>query len=239
MEINMNIVKHCTAIELLDSLPKWSVDLFVTDPPYGIGYQAGTGKMNNGKAERQASSSFGEDKFQDDWMSDAFRALKPDGALYLFTRWDVLHQWKHSLEEAGFQVVQRIVWDKLHWGTGNLDYYGSQTEDILFCVKPGGAHKLRWSKRQGNMWRLTKLDAINYEGNYDNIAQKPERLLRRAIELSSDPGMLVVDPFCGSGSTGAAARSIGRRYLLCDKDEYQCQIASARLAKPYAVGMFA
>lgn len=235
----MNEIRHCTAIELLQTLEGRSVDLIVTDPPYGIGYDAGTRRANDAKSERRTSSTFGEDVFQDDWMLDAHRVLKPTGALYLFTRWDVIHQWKTALERVGFQVVQRIVWDKLHWGGGNLDYYGPQAEDILFCIKQGGTHKLRWTKRQGNMWRLTKLDAINYEGNYDNVAQKPERLLRRMIELSSDVGGLVVDPFCGTGSTGAAARALDRRYLMCDRSEYQYRIALDRLAKPHAVSMFA
>jgi DNA modification methylase len=234
----VNEIRHCTAIELLNSLQRWSVDEIVTDPPYGIGYESGE-QRSNGYQDRRASASFGEDVFQDDWIAEAHRVLKPEGALYLFTRWDVLHLWKSALEGAGFQVVQRIVWDKMHWGMGNLDYYGSQTEDILFCIKQGGTHKMRWSKRQGNVWTMTKLDVINHEGNYDNPTQKPERLIRRAIELSSDAGMLVVDPFCGSGSTGAAARAIGRRYLMCDRDEYQYQIATERLAKPHAVSMFA
>jgi DNA modification methylase len=232
-----DVIRHCTALELLRGLPDASVDLIATDPPYGIGYTSTRWSMNNNRDPRKTSMSFGEDVFQDNWIADAERILKPGGALYLFTRWDVLHLWKAALEAAGLVVVQRIIWDKLHWGVGNLKYYGSQTEDILFCVK--GDHRLRWSKRQGNMWRLTKLDVINHEGNEDNPTQKPERLIRRIIELSSDPGDLVVDPFMGSGTTGAAARALGRRYLMCDRSEAQYRIAVERLSRPFAVSMFA
>jgi DNA modification methylase len=232
-----NTVHHCAAIELLRQLPDGSVDLIETDPPYGIGYQATWKTSNSRKKPRRTSTSFGKDVFQDDWIPEAGRVLKPGGAMYLFTRWDVLHLWFPSLQKAGLKVVQRIIWDKMNKGAGDLDYFGSQTEDILFIIK--GDHKLRWSKRGSNIWQLTKLDVINHEGNEDNPTQKPERLLRKMIELSSDPGDLVCDPFCGSGSTGAAARALGRDYILCDRDDHQYQIARARMERPYAVSMFA
>jgi len=233
----MDTVHHCSALTLLRRLPDASIGLIATDPPYGIGYKASWKTTNSRKQARRAAETFGKDVFQDDWIPDAFRVLKHGAALYLFTRWDVIHQWKIALEKAGFDVVQCVVWDKLNWGSGDLRYFGSQTEYVLFCVK--GEHRLRWDKRQGNMWRLTKLDVINHEGNEDNPTQKPERLMRRIIELSSDPGDTVLDCFCGSGTTGAAARALGRRYILCDRDEYQHRIATERLSKPFAVSMFA
>lgn len=235
--MELDTVYHMPALDLLKNLPDASADLQIFDVPYGIGYKATWKTSNSRKQPRRASKSFGEDRFQDDWMPDAFRVLKPGGALYLFTRWDVLHLWKQSLENAGYQVVQRIVWDKLGWGAGDLRYFGSQTEDVLFCVK--GEHKLQWDGREGNMWRLTKLDVINHEGNEDNPTQKPERLIRRIVSLSSKPGDVVLDCFCGSGTTGAAARALSRHYILGDISKEQCEIARTRLAKPYATSMFA
>lgn len=231
----VNQVHHCSAESLLAQMPTASVDLIVTDPPYGIGYHASWSTTNGGKT-RRASMSFGEDILQTDWLPEAYRVLKPCTALYLFTRWDVMHVWKAAVEGAGFRVVQRLVWDKLHWGIGDLDYYGSQVEDILFCIKD--RHQLRWSQRSGNLWRLTKLDVINNEGNFDNPTQKPERLIQKMILNSSDPGQLVLDPFCGTGTTGDAARKLNRHYILCDRDAYQCSIAKARLAAPFTSDMF-
>jgi DNA modification methylase len=216
------------AKDLAERLPQNSIDLIATDPTYGIGYKSHW-KKTRSKAQRGMLSSFGEDKFYPDWLPGAANALKPGGAMYLFTRWDVAQQWKEAIEAAGLIVVQRIVWDKRHWGAGNLKYFGSQVEDILFCVK--GDHKLRWNKRAGNLWSLTKLDTINNEGNFDNPTQKPQRLMKRIIELSSDPGDLVFDPFVGSGTTAAAALDSGRHYIAGDVSEYQCQIARERLAK--------
>lgn len=228
-------IYHMSAIDLLQMLPDESADLMVTDPTYGIGYRSAW-KTSNGGRIRNTSPSFGDDKIQLDWLPGSYRVLKPGSAVYLFTRWDVLHIWHEALEDAGFKVVQRILWDKLHWGAGNLSYYGSQTEDILFAVK--GEHRLRWSKREGNVWRLTKLDAINFEGNFDNPTQKPQRLIERAIYRSSDPGDLVIDPFVGSGTTAAAAMASGRRFVACDRDEYQYRIASERIQNGITMSMF-
>lgn len=230
-----NKIYHMDAVNLLQMLPDESADLIVADPPYGIGYKT-SWKTSNGGRGRNTSASFGDDEIQLSWLPDAYRVLKPDSALYLFTRWDVLHIWHEALEAAGFKVVQRILWDKLHWGAGDLSYYGSQTEDILFAVK--GEHKLRWSKREGNVWRLTKLDTINFEGNFDNPTQKPQRLIERAIYRSSDPGALVIDPFVGSGTTAAAALASGRRFIACDRDEHQYQTATRRIDCGITVSMF-
>lgn len=220
------------ALTVLSGMPINSVDLIATDPPYGIGYQSGWQTMNDRSQKRAVSKSFGEDVLQTDWLLEAYRVLKPTAALYMFTRWDVLPQWIPAIEAVGFKIAQRIIWDKRGWGAGNLNYYGSQVEDILFCPMPD--HRLRWHKRQGNLWSMTKLDAINNEGNYDNPTQKPESIMKRIIHLSSDEGDLVVDPFCGTGTTGAAALKLGRRCIVGDRDGYQISITRERLALPVA-----
>lgn len=233
--ITENSIHNMDAVDLLQALSDNSADLMVTDPPYGIGYKT-SWKTSNGGRSRNTSARFGDDEIQLDWIDDAYRVLKPGSAVYMFTRWDVLHTWKSALEDAGFKVVQRILWDKLHWGAGDLSYYGSQVEDILFAVK--GEHRLRWSKREGNIWRLTKLDTINHEGNFDNPTQKPQRLIERAIMRSSDPGNIVIDPFVGSGTTAAAALATGRQFIAGDKDDYQCSIAKRRIECGQTVSMF-
>lgn len=231
----VNTAQHCEALELLDQLPDDSIDLIFTDPPYGKKYKANWQTTNSRHAKRKTSGSFGKDVAQFDWLAGAYRVLKPDCAMYLCTQWDVLHLWREPLKTAGFKVDACLVWDKLNWGGGNLETYGCQTEFILLCTK--GKHVIfpEGKGREGNVWTRTKLDTINNEGNYDNPTQKPEWLVRRACQRSSRPGDVVLDLFCGSGTTGAAARVMKRRYILCDRDQKQFNIASKRLALPYQV----
>lgn len=232
--VNEDSLHLMEAADLLAILPDSSIDLILTDPPYGIGYKASF-RFTNGGDRRRAAISFGDDELQLDWIAIASQKLKPSGAVYVFTRWDVMHHTIMALEGAGLKMKQRIVWDKLHWTGGDLHYYGSQVEDILFAVKD--RHHLNWTQREGNVWRLTKLDTINHEGNYDNPTQKPESLMRRIIERSSNPGELVVDPFMGTGTVPAAARILGRHYIGGDNSKAQFEIAEKRLSLPYT-GIF-
>lgn len=232
----INTIFHADALSLLRALPDASVALIASDPPYGIGYASSRTTRSDG-SPRVTRNSFGADVIQLDWIPEAARVLKPDGAMYLFTRWDVLHIWKQALENAGLSVVQRIIWDKLHWGMGDLNYFGSQVEDILFCVKT--AHELKWDKRGGNLFRACNGKPMAGEdGYFDNPTQKPERLLRKIITLSSNPGDVICDPFAGSGTTAKAARDLGRSFIAGDIDAYQVGIARQRLAQPYTLPMF-
>jgi len=218
---------HCTsAIELLASLDNESVDLVVTDPPYGIGYASNWKTRRNGQP-RLNMPDFGDDVFDSSWLPEVGRVLKDGGALYLFTRWDVLPAWQGALEAAVLKVVQRLIWDKTHWGMGDLRYYGSQTEDILFAVK--GEHIMRWEKRQGNVFRGSKYYLA--EGKYDHPTQKPEAVIARFVLNSSSPGDLVCDPFLGSGTTAVVCKTHGRRFVGGDIREDYVQMSVDRVAK--------
>ncbi|HMN10872.1 MAG TPA: site-specific DNA-methyltransferase [Bellilinea sp.] len=222
---DLNGVYHGDCNWLARAIPDASIPLIVADPPYGIGY-ASSWKTRMGGGARVTRSDFGADEFDPSWLTEAARVLSDGGALYLFTRWDVLHQWKAAIEAVGLKVVQRLVWDKQHWGMGDLRYYGSQTEDILFAVK--GEHKMRWDKRSGNLWSVNKMFIT--EGQLNHPTQKPESLIARMVENSSDPGDVVLDFHGGSGSTAAAAYKLGRRWLTFDIERTFCKMARQRLA---------
>lgn len=202
------------ALAVMASMPDNSVDLIATDPPYGIGYVSSWTTRMDG-SPRVADASFGADVFDASWLAEAARVLRPGGALYLFTRWDVASRWRDAVNATGLKTVQRIVWDKSHWGMGDLRYYGSQTEDVLFAVK--GDHRLRWQKREGNVWRVWKGEVWR-DGYTGHPTQKPVAVMSRPIEVSCPPGGIVLDPFCGSGSTGVAAQRLGRDFIGIEID---------------------
>lgn len=226
----VNQVHNCDALTLLRAMPSGSVDAVITDPPYGIGY-ASSWKTRSDGTPRQYDASFGEDVLDTTWLRAAARVMKDNTAMYLFTRWDVAETWKDAIEGAGLKVVQRIIWDKGHFGMGDLDYYGSQTEDILFCVK--GKPLMDWTKREGNMWRVVEGKRFFSEGHWGHPTQKPIRLLKNAIVRSSRPGDLILDMFAGSGSTLVAAQLEGRHYIGGDISAEYVAIARKRLAQDY------
>ena len=177
---------------------------------------------------RRTASSFGDDIFNDNWLAEALRVAAEDSCLFMFTRWDVLAKWVAALQDAGWTVVQRLIWDKRHWGMGDLRYYGSQTEDVLFCRK--GVPILHWNKRRGNIFPSPS-KAYFPEGVVDHPAQKPEGVLEKWITDASLIGDLVFDPFLGSGTTAVAAKKLDRCYFGCDISQEYVDMANKRLAQ--------
>jgi len=224
----LNTIITGDARKLAKAIPDESVDLLVEDPPYGIGYASSRKTRTNG-AQRTSRASFGADVLDVSIVAEYGRILKSSGALYLFTRWDVLQVWKEAIENAGLIIKQRIIWDKMHWGMGDLKYYGSQTEDILFCIKSRN-HKLNWSKRVGDLWSFPSR-AYLPEGQYDHPTQKPEALIRRAVINSSNPNSVVVDMFCGSGTLPKVAKDVHRNYLAFEIDPAIADMARQRVAE--------
>jgi len=214
------------ARELAKAIPDESVDLLIEDPPYGIGY-ASSWKTRNGGGPRRYRASFGPDILNTAIVEHYSRVLKSSGALYLFTRWDVLQIWRSAVESCGFSVKQRIVWNKSHWKMGDLKYYGSQTEDILFCLKSRN-HELRWDKRGGNLWSSSS-SAYLPEGQWDHPTQKPEAIIKRIVENSSDAGDLVIDMHVGSGTVPAICKQLARRWLAFEIDPDTAEMARERV----------
>lgn len=221
--MELNHIHNCTAIHLLTSLDEKPA-LIIADPPYGIKYRdtsmGKTPAMKKGAYQKRVlprdhkPARFSDSVIDTSWITSAFDALAEGGAMYLFTRWDVLHHWHAAVIASGFKVVQRIVWDKALWGAGDLRYYGSQTEDILVCVK--GVHRMRWDRREGNVWRIGRGRVTGKDGGGRHQTQKPTDLFKRIISYSSDINDLIVDPFTGSGAACKAAQFLHRRFIGCD-----------------------
>lgn len=214
-----NDVLQDEAVSFLSKLAAGEVRLLVADPPYGIGYHSNRYKGRNPYAPIAQDWNFEVGSF----LKEVGRVLSEGGAMYLFCRYDVLPLWLPFVEPSGLKMKTVIVWVKDNWSAGDLSgCFGNQYEQIVFLTK--GRHILR-GKRWSNVWEFPRVPSKRLL----HPAQKPVDLLRRAIEASSDAGDVVVDPFCGSGSTGEAAKQCGRDFLLCDMDEGMVRISRKRL----------
>lgn len=218
-------VRHTDAIALLRSFAAESVDLIVSDPPYGIGYHSNYYKDKNPHAPIANDWNFSIGTF----LTECSRVLKPAGAIYLFCRWDVTPLWMPYIVQP-LKLKTLIAWVKDNWSAGDLEgSFGNQYEQILFIAK--GRHKLR-GKRWSNVWSFPRVPSKQLL----HPAQKPVDLLARAIAASSDVGALVVDPFCGSGSTGEACKLTGRQFVLGDVDPVMVELASKRVGADCVIG---
>ena len=186
------------ALEFLDSLPAESVDLIVTDPPYR--FARGTKYFRNWFPDLP-------DSVWPDVLVKLFRVLRPDRHAYILCDLRTAPLFASASQRAGFRLDRELVWNKMTPGLGG-GVYRPQREAILLLQK---------GRRAGNHHRLG--DILSYprvRGKRAYPTEKPVALLGDLIGQSTQPGETVLDPFCGSGSTGHAARALGRRALLAD-----------------------
>ncbi|WP_460299806.1 DNA-methyltransferase [Clostridium botulinum] len=204
----------------MKQIPDNSVDLIITDPPYGInftkGYKSGSKGLVHG------DDGFSVMFFLDEILKEFSRVLKPDSALYIFTRFDVMPYWWLKLKNY-FITKNQIIWFKGGGGMGDLKgNFSYNYETIMFSTN--GKHQIR-GKRDGSVWQIPKCKQEYHE------TQKPLELIEKIILHSSDEGMTVLDPFMGSGTTAVACINTNRNYVGFEILEDYYKIANERIEK--------
>lgn len=212
-------VHHGDALEYLAGLAPASLDLVVTDPPYGINTKSdGSGKLNPWADLCNAALWYRE------WIGLCRRALKPTGALWSFLNWRSLVTFQKAACDLGWPIESLAVWDK-EW------------------IGPGGTRGLRPSYELIALWAMPEF-AIPDRSIPDMLrakwasrkphghpAEKPERAVAWVLEASRPPdGGIVCDPFTGSGTTGVVACRAGLHFSGCEMDPRHHAAALARLA---------
>lgn len=185
---------------ILPTLPAGSINLAVTDPPYSFG--------RGGNHFRRWFPELGDDEWEAVFR-ELYRLLSSPGHAYVFCDARVKSIFDQAACAAGFRVRIPLVWDKLSVGLGGPGgTWRNQYESISwYCKGPPIAAP---GAQPANVLRAPRVHGYP--------AEKPVAILRQLITQSSRRGQLVLDPFCGSGSTGRAARELGRRALLIDVD---------------------
>lgn len=211
---------HGNCLEILPALEGQSVDLLLTDPPYGIGYVSG--RSSHGRIA-------GDDGTLDvvDALKQALRCLRINHHFYVFGPADMA-----SLTNG---ATADLVWDEGKHGAGNLDVpWGASWEPITFGIwspyashKGTGRHLAR--RRRGTVLRHQTPN--NGLGALDHPTRKPVALLRELIEASSLIGEIVLDPFAGSGATLEAARLEGRRAVGIEIEERYCDAMALKFSQ--------
>jgi len=213
-------------IDFLRGLPAESVDLIVTDPAYsGMNrhLRLGHGRIVGHYGKPDNERWFHE--FSDDpesyavFLRECHRVLRQDRHVYImFDSFSMLTL--GALVREFFDVKGVVVWDKVHLGMGH--YFRRRHEQIVFASK--GRRKL--SRRDlPDVWAVPRLHRATYP------TQKPVKLFEYMVQASAEPGFVVCDPFCGSGSSGIAALLGGCDFIGADIDARAVDIAEDRLAR--------
>jgi site-specific DNA-methyltransferase (adenine-specific) len=210
------------AVAWLNELPAESVDLLITDPPYeSLEKHRAIGTTTRLKHSQASSndwfSIFPNARFPE-LFAAARRVLKPNSHFYLFCDQETMFVAKPIAESQGFKFWKPLVWDKRKIGMGY--HYRARYELILFFEKG--------KRRLNDLGIPDVIECPRVINGYPT--EKPARVSEVLIEQSSERGDLVADPFMGSGSTGVAALTHGRRFLGNDIADNAQRLARQRLS---------
>lgn len=230
--------------ELLKKIRPESVDMIFADPPYflsdnGITCHSGTMvSVNKGDWDHTLSTSE-KHQFNRKWIRLCKKALKPNGTIWISGTFHNIYSIGYALEQEGFKILNNITWQKTN-PPPNLacKCFTHSTETILWAqkdeknVRPTFHYKMMKELNNGKQMKDVWSGALTppkekAEGKHPT--QKPLYLLERIVLASTNEGDLVLDPFCGSSTTGVAAKELGRKYIGIDNNQDYIDLSIRRL----------
>lgn len=230
-------------IEVLNQAREDSVDMIFADPPYFLsngGITCHAGKMvsvNKGKWDKSKGIEENH-KFNLEWLKACQRVLKPNGTIWVSGTTHIIYSIGFAMQELGFKILNDIVWYKRN-APPNLScrYFTHSTEIVLWAAKnKKSKHYFNYSlmksinkgKQMRNVWEIPAPRPEEKKFG-KHPTQKSLELLNRIILSSSREGDLVLDPFCGSSTTGVAAALLQRKYVGIDTEEEYLALSKKRI----------
>ncbi len=249
-KLPLNQILQGDSVELLATLPPDSIDLIFADPPYNLQLQNELRRPNNSKVRgvQEAWDRFDDfaayDTFTSSWLAACRRVLKPSGTLWVIGSYHNIHRVGAILQDLNFWLLNSIVWVKSN-PTPNFRgvRFTNAHETLLWAQKEKGApytfnHHAVKALNEGKQMRSDWLlpissggERLRTNGQAAHPTQKPESLLYRVLLASSQPGNVVLDPFFGSGTTGAVAKRLHRNWIGIEKDKEYVKLAQQRIGE--------
>jgi len=230
-------------IEKLDQTEENTFDMIFADPPYFLsngGITCHAGKMvsvNKGKWDKSKGVKENH-AFTLNWLEACQRVLKPNGTIWVSGTTHIIYSVGFAMQELGFKILNDIIWYKRN-APPNLScrYFTHSTEIVLWAAKNAKSkhcfeYKLMKDINQGkqmrNVWEISSPKAPEKKFG-KHPTQKPVELLNRIILASTKENDLVLDPFCGSSTTGVSAILNKRKYVGIDLEENYLEVSIKRL----------
>ena len=244
---NQILIGNC--VEQMNALPAKSVDVIFADPPYNLQLDGELFRPNNSRVDGvddawdQFESFAAYDEFSRAWLKAAHRVLKDDGSLWVIGSYHNIFRIGTILQDLGYWMLNDVVWRKTNpMPNFRGKRFTNAHETMIWCAKSKTSKytfnyeamkALNDDLQMRSDWLIpicTGGERIKDKGKKAHPTQKPEALLHRVLLSSTNPGDLILDPFFGTGTTGAVAAKLGRRYIGIERDATYARVAKERLA---------
>jgi len=238
-------------VERMKALPEGCCDLVFADPPYNMQLRGELRRPDQSKVDAvddhwdQFSSFDVYDQFTREWLTAARRCLKDTGSLWVIGSYHNIFRVGSILQDLGFWILNDVVWRKSNpMPNFKGRRFTNAHETLIWATK---------NPKQQYTFNYEAMKALNDElqmrsdwtlpicagherikdanGQKAHSTQKPESLLHRVIVSSTKPGDVILDPFFGSGTTGAVAKRLGRRFIGIEREKVYADVARARIAE--------
>ncbi len=246
----LNTILNGNCIEVMNSLPEASVDLIFADPPYNLQLRGDLHRPDNSKVDAvdndwdQFDSFALYDQFTKAWLKAARRLLKPNGAIWVIGSYHNIFRVGAALQDQGFWILNDVVWRKSNpmpnfrgkrlTNAHETMIWAGKDESSKYTFNYEALKALNEGIQMRSDWVLPICNGHerlkNADGDKAHPTQKPESLLHRVLVGSTNPGDVVLDPFFGTGTTGAVAKMLGREYIGIEREEEYRKVAKKRIA---------
>ena len=244
------IIADC--IEAMAALPEKSVDMVFADPPYNLQLGGELLRPDNSRVDAvdEAWDRFDSfeayDAFTTAWLTACRRLLKDDGSIWVIGSYHNIFRVGRAIQDTGFWVLNDVIWRKANpMPNFKGTRFTNAHETLIWAAKSRGARRYGFNYDAMKManddvqmrsdWSLPvcagEERVKDANGAKAHPTQKPEALLHRVILASTEPGDVILDPFFGVGTTGAAAKRLGRSFIGIEREARYADLARERIAK--------
>ncbi len=238
-------------IDTMRRLPEGSVDLVFADPPYNLQLEGELRRPDNSRVDAvddqwdQFASFADYDRFTREWLGAARHTLKDTGAVWVIGSYHNIFRVGAILMDLGFWILNDVVWRKTNpMPNFRGRRFTNAHETLIWAAKSRDQKSYTFNYeamkalndelQMRSDWTLPICSGAerlkDENGDKAHSTQKPESLLHRVIVSSTRPGDVVLDPFFGTGTTGAVARRLGRRFIGLERDPTYARLARSRIA---------
>ncbi len=248
IKLPLNQIVHGNSIEVLHTLPECSVDMVFADPPYNLQLQNDLYRPDRSKVDAvnnqwdKFSSFESYDLFTREWLSATRRVLKDSGTIWVIGSYHNIFRVGAIMQDLDFWILNDVIWLKTNpmpnfrgvrfTNAHETMIWAQKKKGVKYIFNHNAMKTLNDDLQMRSDWVIplaTGKERIKSNGTKAHPTQKPEGLLYRILLSSTNAGDVVLDPFFGSGTTGAVAKKLGRNFIGIEQDKKYIKVAQERI----------